>query len=79
MEKELRFSYDYEGDILEIFKGIPDKAISKDIGDDIWLKVDPETEEILGFTILSFTKRFSLTKKRRLLKKVPVMAEFFTH
>lgn len=73
MEKELRFSYDQEGDILEIFKGKPKEAISKDVGDDIWIKVDPETEEILGFTILGFTKRFS---QKGLLKKIPVMAEF---
>lgn len=73
MEKELRFSYDDEGDILEIFKGEPKETISKDVGDDIWIKVDPETEEILGFTIISFTKRFS--QKGR-LKKIPVMAEF---
>lgn len=73
MEKELRFSYDQEGDILEIFKGKPKEAISKDVGDDIWIKVDPKTEEILGFTILGFTKRFS---QKGLLKKIPVMAEF---
>ncbi len=73
MEKELRFSYDDEADILEIFKGEPKETISKDVGDDIWIKVDPETEEILGFTIISFTKRFS---QKGLLKKIPVMAEF---
>ena len=76
MEKGLRFSYDKEGDILEVFKGKPKEAISKDIGDDIWIKVDPETEEILGFTIISFTKRFS---KKGLLKKIPVMAEFIAN
>lgn len=73
MGKELRFSYDHDGDILEIFKGKPREAISKDAGDDIWMKIDPETEEVLGFTIISFTKRFS---QKGLTKKIPVMAEF---
>ena len=73
MGKELRFNYDVEGDILEISKGKPRKAISKDLGDDIWLKVDSKTGEVLGFTILSFVRRFTAKKRER---KVPVAADF---
>ncbi|MBI3659330.1 DUF2283 domain-containing protein [Candidatus Acetothermia bacterium] len=73
MGKELRFNYDVEGDILEISKGKPRRAISRDLGDDIWLKVDPKTGEVLGFTILSFIRRFTLKKRER---KVPVVADF---
>ncbi|MCS6936930.1 MAG: DUF2283 domain-containing protein [Candidatus Bipolaricaulota bacterium] len=73
MAQKLRFSYDAEGDILEISKGKPRRAISKDLGDDIWLKVDPQSGEILGFTILSFVRRFTLHKQER---TVPVSADF---
>ncbi len=54
-------------------KGEPSEAISKGIKGEIWTKVNTETEEILGFTILSFTNRFS---QKGLLKKIPVIAEF---
>lgn len=73
MANELRFNYDAEGDILEISKGKPRRAISKDLGDDVWLKVDPQSGEILGFTILSFVRRFTVKKQER---KVPVAADF---
>lgn len=49
--------------MLDICIGKPRKAISKEIGNDIAVRIDPESGEVLGFTILNFTKRFKLTKK----------------
>ena len=62
MEK-MMFWFDKEGDVLDISIGKPKAAISKEIGDDIILRVDPETREVIGFTILNFEKRFEGSKK----------------
>ncbi len=62
MEK-MMFWFDKEGDILDISIGKPKKAISKEIGDDVLLRIDPNTREVVGFTILNFEKRFKDSKK----------------
>ena len=62
MEKRLRMFFDKEGDVLDISIGDPREAISKEIGDDILIRVDPKTTEVLGITILNFEKRFEETK-----------------
>ena len=36
MEKALNFSYDKEGDILDISLGKPQKAVSEEISDDFF-------------------------------------------
>ena len=55
--------FDKEGDILDISLGDPRVAISREVGDDILIRVDPKTNEVLGITILNFEKRFERTKK----------------
>jgi uncharacterized protein YuzE len=42
--------------------GDPREAISKEVGDDILIRVDPKTNEVFGITILNFEKRFEQTK-----------------
>lgn len=58
-ESHLRIFYDRKGDVLYISVGSPREAISKETGDDILIRMDPTTQEIVGFTILNFTERFS--------------------
>ena len=53
--------------------GSPKEAISKEVNDDILVRVQPETEEIVGFTILNFAERFSGLKKEQ---SVPIKAQF---
>lgn len=53
--------------------GSPKEAISKEVNDDILVRVQPETEEIVGFTILNFAERFSDLKKEQF---VPIKAQF---
>ncbi len=53
--------------------GSPKEAISKEVNDDILVRVQPETEEIVGFTILNFVERFSDLKKEQ---SVPIKAQF---
>ncbi len=57
MEKKLKFFFDKEGDVLDIAIGKTRTAVSKEIGNDILIRIDPETKEIVGFTILNFEDR----------------------
>jgi len=49
--------YDPEADVLYISFGEPRPAEGLDIGDGTILRVDLETDEIVGLTILDFSKR----------------------
>ena len=75
MDATLNFFYDKKGDILDISIGAPQPAISDEIGNDVIVRHHPETDEIIGFTILNFFRRFEKDEKRY---ELPVMARFFT-
>lgn len=49
--------YDPEADVLYVSFGEPKPAEGLDIGDNTILKVDPDTQEVVGFTLLNVTKR----------------------
>jgi len=70
-EESLRVWFDPEGDLLEVGSGKPKKGFFKDVGDDIFVKVDKEGN-VLGFAILNVTKR----KKKTREVKLPVKATF---
>jgi len=57
------FWFDKEGDVLDISIGKPQKAVSKEVGEDIIVRMNPKSKEVVGFTILNFTKRFENLKK----------------
>jgi len=72
LEKEpLRVWFDPEGDLLEVELGKPKKGFFKDIGDDVFLRVDMKGN-VLGFAILNATKRM---KKFREVE-LPIKASF---
>ncbi len=73
MEKKIRFFFDKKGDVLDMGIGKPKGAISEEIGNDIVVRIDPKTKEILGFTILNFEKRFEHVDKSETL---PITATF---
>jgi len=75
MEKkaDLNFFYDKESDILDISIGVPQPAISDEIGDDIIIRRGLESDEIVGFTILNFERRF---EKNKQCYNLPVKAQF---
>ncbi|KAF5426152.1 Protein of unknown function (DUF2283) [Candidatus Methanomarinus sp.] len=58
MEKNLKIFFDKQGDVLDITIGEPSDAISKELGNDIVMRLDTKTKEVVGFTILNFEKRF---------------------
>lgn len=64
MEKAglMQIAYDREADVLYLTVGEPRPAISREIGDDVLLRVDAETGEVVGMTILNLSTRDSLEK-----------------
>ena len=73
MAEKLRFSYDKEGDILEIALGRARPAISREIDDDVFVRLDPKTRRVVGFSILNFTKYFKQLHDSR---AIPVTGRF---
>ena len=73
MEEGLRFSFDKKADVLDISIGKPVKAISREIEDDFFVRVDPKTKKVVGFSILNFEKWFKGEKDK---KVIPIKADF---
>ena len=72
MAKRLTFFFDREADVLYLSVGKPRPALSKEVGDDILVRVDPKTHRVVGCTILNLTKRFGKMKEAELL---PIFGE----
>ncbi|MGC8896311.1 MAG: DUF2283 domain-containing protein [Candidatus Bathyarchaeia archaeon] len=70
-EKAIRIWFDPEGDLLEIGQTKPTKGFFKDVGDDIFIRVD-HRGNITGFAILNVTKRMAKIREVTL----PVKAAF---
>ena len=63
MKGNLNFFFDEESDILDITIGKPKKAVTKELKNDIAIRSNPATGEIVGIVILNFRKRFEGKKK----------------
>lgn len=50
--------YDQEADVLYITIGEAQEAISQELDNDVLLRVQPETGQVVGMTMLNFTSRF---------------------
>jgi len=59
----MNFYFDEEGDVLDITFGKPRKAVAKELKNDIAVRIDPRSGEIVGIVILNFMKRFRLKKR----------------
>jgi len=71
---ELTFGYDKEVDVLYISLGKPQKEMQYiELSSNQILRVDPKTKEIVGITIVDFSKQFS---GEHFFSKVPVTASF---
>jgi len=57
-ERKLHLIYDEETDILHIALGTAREAISIERDDEVFLRVDPNSGELLGLTILNFRDGF---------------------
>jgi len=59
MAKVTTIFYDREADVLYFTVGKPQEAISREIGNDVLVRVHPKTGEVVGLTVLNFASRFS--------------------
>ena len=73
MVEKMKFYYDKDNDILDISVGEPKKAVSKELGNDILIRVLPKTNKIVGLTVINFEQRFSKSSQKQTL---PISAEF---
>jgi uncharacterized protein YuzE len=58
-KQNLHWDYDAEADVLYISIGKPQKAEGVDIGEGTIVRVNPETNDIVGFTIINLLQRTS--------------------
>ena len=56
-DKVMQLAYDQQSDVLYLSVSTPRPAISREIGDDVLLRIDTETGEIVGLTILNLSTR----------------------
>ena len=72
MAKNMNFFYDQEGDILDISIGKPQEAVSHELRDDFFVRINNK-KQVVGFMLFNFEKRFALEKKP---VSIPVEATF---
>ena len=62
-KKSFNLKYDPETDILHIAFGKARKAISVEQKPEVFVRLDPKTEEIVGLTVLGFKQNFISQKQ----------------
>lgn len=60
--RELSIYYDKEGDFLEVRIGKPTISYFKDLGNDIFERIDEKTGEVRGVSIANFKRRIENLK-----------------
>jgi uncharacterized protein YuzE len=58
LDKATQLFYDRDADVLYLSIGEPRRAISREVGDDVLLRVDPDTDAVVGLTIMNLSSRF---------------------
>jgi hypothetical protein len=58
--KEVRIIYHQPSDELNILVGEPQDSVLLEIDDEVYVRLQPETDEVLGLTILNFEERTKL-------------------
>ncbi|MBM4043855.1 MAG: hypothetical protein FJ279_01965 [Planctomycetes bacterium] len=71
MEKGLTIHYYEEGDELNVLVGKPTDALYVELTDEVYVRLHPETREVLGFTIANFRAR-----SRRRKAVLPILGRF---
>ncbi|MCL6642464.1 MAG: hypothetical protein K6T71_03975 [Candidatus Bipolaricaulota bacterium] len=74
MAKNLTLAYAPSSDEMNIHFGEVRKAIAKEIEDEVYLRFDPQTREVVGLTVLHFRARFGKAKAEPLSLVLPVLA-----
>lgn len=55
--------YDSENDVLYLYFEKVQEAISREVGDGIFLRLDPNTDQVVGVTVLNIRKKIIPTDK----------------
>jgi len=74
MRKEVRFHYDREADVLYLSVGKPQRAKTIEMGEDFILRLHPKTGEVVGVTIIDFSRHFPQLKPTHF--KLPANGSF---
>jgi uncharacterized protein YuzE len=56
---EFKLKYDATADVLYCSLGEPRDAISEETEEGVVVRKDPETDQIVGMTVIDFAKRFA--------------------
>ncbi len=73
MKEQMKILYDKEADVLYVSLGHPKFTDYVELNDDFILRLDPETSEVVGFTIIDFAAHFA---KEKPTLTVPLKAQF---
>jgi uncharacterized protein YuzE len=60
-ERRMQLAYDREADVLYLSVGEPRPAISREVGDDLLLRIEAKTGDVVGLTVLNLSTRDSET------------------
>ena len=64
MDKSKIFiSYDREADVVYLSFGKPVKAEGEEVQDGVFARYNPGTKDLVGLTIINFSKKFSVKPK----------------
>ncbi len=55
----MKIFYDRETDVLYVTRGKPEYTDYVEHSDDVILRLDPETKQLIGFTIIDFSQHFT--------------------
>ena len=55
----MKIFYDREADVLYVNRGKPEYTDYVEHSDDVILRLDPETKQLIGFTIIDFSQHFA--------------------
>ena len=55
----MKIFYDQEADVLYVTRGKPEYTDYVEHSDDVILRLDPETKQLVGFTIIDFSQHFA--------------------
>ena len=55
----MKIFYDREADVLYVTRGKPEYTDYVEHPDDVILRLDPDTKQLIGFTIIDFSQHFA--------------------
>lgn len=61
--KKISISYDKEADVMYMSFGEPVKAEAEEIEEGIFARYHPKSKELVGFTVLNFSKKFTPSRE----------------